>query len=326
MEDGSPGASDLDLPVVGFPTMLQDSVFLVTGGCGFLGRALVPFLMRETTAQPIVIVTRNPRNKSPFPSPRIRMVYGDLRRGEVWKRLPRNITHVFHLAGVIPGRSEERDPFSIFKGNLSPLLHLMKVSVQWKRLRQVIFSSSISLYRTHGRVLSENSSKQLDHPYGMAKWAGEILLQALVPRGISVVCLRYSSLYGYGQFPGTVLPLMINDAVKKGRIRVFGTGKRAQDFLYCEDAARANLLAYQKGARGIFNIGSCTSTTMRDLAGVINRVFTRGKARISFDRDKKEGLSYKMDIRKAIKYLDYQPAFTLEKGLRQFQRQMEAVG
>jgi len=119
---------------------------------------------------------------------------------------------------------------------------------------------------------------------------------------------------------------MILYATEKNRISVFGSGRRTQDFLFCEDAARANLLAYRREAEGVFNIGSGVATTMGTLARIVNRVFAGGGAEICRDRGENDrDPGNKISIEKAKIHLGFHPHVSLEQGLRKLRRETARV-
>src|SRR5262249_3213724 len=108
--------------------------------------------------------------------------------------------------------------------------------------------------------------------YGAAKLAGEELLGVLQARGVAVASLRFSSLYGAGQYAGTVLPILAGRARRGLPLHVFNP-RRVQDFVHVDDAARAAWLAYRRRASGVFNVGTGRPTTMAALAEAIVRRF-----------------------------------------------------
>ena len=303
--------------------MISEKVFLVTGGHGFLASRLIPLLYKNILKCKIIVASRAKRDGEWQKYPDIVQLYGDMGDAKIWDEIPRTITHVFHLAAVIPRGSHDMNRAAIAEDNLLPLAHLIEKSQRWPNLKQAIFSSSISVYARTGALLNEDSPKIPIEIYGASKLAGEHLLSCLGSRGVQVVSLRYSSLYGYGQYQGTVLPVMVNSAIKKKEILVYGSGKRTQDFLYIDDAANANLLAYKKREKGAFNIGSGLSITMKELAESISWVFTNGKAKIVYLLEKEDhDLGFRLDISKAKRELDFQPLFQIKDGLKKLKDEM----
>jgi nucleoside-diphosphate-sugar epimerase len=304
--------------------MSMQEVFLITGGNGFVASQLVPLLLSEGPDREIIVVSRKQGRVCRLERSGIRYVYGDLKEKSTWAELPRTITHVFHLAAFIPWGSEDRNRSMVAEENLIPIAHMIETSRQWPHLTQVVFSSSVAVYAKSKDVIREDSLKSPADIYGASKLAGEDLLLCLAARGTAVSALRYSSIYGFGQYQGTVLPVMIKRALQKKEILVFGRGERTQDFVHCADAAFANLLAYRRQSQGIFNIGSGVPISMISLAQLISRIFTDNEAQINLLTEKEDydpGL--KLDISKASRQLGYAPNIAMEEGLRQLKQMMQ---
>ncbi len=298
---------------------------LVTGGHGLLGSRLVPFLARKLPDSRIVVAARSDRHGN-VEDPQVMAVHGDLRDGGFWAGLPSTITHVFHLAAIPPWRAQDTRGASVVTDNLMPLAHLVEHSQRWSGLRQIIYSSSVSVYAPTTEILREDSLKEPVSLYGASKLAGEVVLSTLEAHGVRAASLRLSSLYARGQYQGTVLPIMVRRALEQQGILIVGDGTRTQDFLHCDDAVRALWSCFTKEARGVFNIGSGASVTMTELARTVSRVFTGGKAAVDFQPSATNDPGIKLDIDKARRELDYRPEITLEAGLRKLKEEMELGG
>jgi nucleoside-diphosphate-sugar epimerase len=294
-------------------------VLLVTGATGLLGAHLVPLLRAHCPDSRIVATLR----ADPAPGwladlEGVTIVAGDLRDSSTWRRLPDTVTHVFHLAAALARDRDGAPRADVAADNLVPTRHLADCSRGWRRLRQVVYSSSVSVYGPTTATLTESSPTAPRDAYAAAKLEGENLLRAAGTPGVSVACLRYTSLYGAGMNPGTVLPVMVRQALDDGPIVVHGQGRRTQDFLHGHDAAWANLLAYRRGAAGTYNIGSGAPVSMAELARAVAEVVTEGRAKVTFASDKSEGPpGYAVDLTAAGRVLGYRPRYRLETGLRQ---------
>jgi len=307
------------------PSEPQRTEILITGAYGLLGSRVVPFLARNVPNCRIVAIGRNER-QVPDHDSKVKFVHGDLRDKQTWAGLPHSITHVVHLAAVIPWKVEERYKASLVIDNLLPIANLLEQSQRWPNLQQIIYSSSVSIYAPTNQWLNEDSPRGPTNLYGAAKLAGEDLLCSLEARDVSLVSLRFSSLYGYGQYEQTVLPIMVRRAQQKQELLVFADGTRTQDFLDCEDAAQAILLSFQKQARGNYNIGTGTPVSMTELARTVSRVFADQKARIIYQSEKVDGdPGLKLNISKARRELGYEPLVPLETGLEKLKQQMENI-
>lgn len=299
-------------------------VIVVTGAGGFLGSRVVPLLRREAADARLIAVVR--RNRGGEMVPGVEIIKGDLRSGSVWRSLPSGVTHVVHLAVLIPWDRRHADRPRVVLDNLAPIAHLLHESSAWNRLRKVVYGSSVSVYAPSPHRLRESSPTRPVSLYGAVKLSGERLVDLLARRGVAVASLRFSSLYGAGQYPGTVLPLMAARARRGLPIDLFNPG-RVQDFLHVDDAARATALACRKNARGAFNVGTGRSVSMAMLARAILRAFDeRGTSRIvAGARHASDDPGLRLDIGRARRELGYKPRIGLTDGLSRLASELAAA-
>ena len=302
----------------------RQQTILVTGASGLLGSRVVPLLSQKVANARIIAVSRNKDYVSHDPG--VDVIHGDLRDPELWSRLPETITSVIHLAAIISWRAEQKYEASIVTDNVLPVANLIEFTQRWPNLQQVVYSSSISVYRWSGEWLSESSPAQPVNLYGAAKLCGENLFGCLQVRNVRTVSLRFSSLYARGQYEGTVLPIMVNRALQRQDLLIFGDGTRTQDFLHCEDAARAVLLALERHASGVYNIGTGTPVSTSQLAETVSHVFSNGESKIVYQPARAgDDPGVKLDISKARRELNFEPQIPLEGGLRKLKQEMENV-
>jgi nucleoside-diphosphate-sugar epimerase len=296
------------------PSSRQREVIVITGAGGFLGSRVVPLVRRKARRAQVIAVSRRPIPGPPVAG--VDVVHGDLRSSRVWRQLPRNVSHVIHLAARIPWQRRDAGRAAVLRDNLEPIVRLVDISTEWSTLRQIVYGSSVSVYAPSSGALRESSPTRPRTFYAAAKLAGEMLLDTLTSRGVAVASLRYSSLYGAGQYSGTVLPLFADRARRGLPLQLFNAD-RIQDFVHAEDAARGTWLACHAGASGPFNLGSGRSVTMRHLARAILRAFdARGASRILEDQgDGSADAGWRLDIGRARRELGYLPRVRLEDGL-----------
>src|SRR3569832_1051149 len=287
---------------------MQQQTILVTGASGLLGSRVVPLLARSLPDARIIAANRNT---------------GDLKEKELWTKLPKTISAEIHLAAFIPWKPEQRNDERVLRENLLPIELQAEHSNSWPGLQQVIYSSSVSVYEPTGEWLDESSTASPASLYGIAKLRGEELLRGM--KGVRVATLRFTSLYARGRYEGTVLPIMVQRAQDRQDLLIFGDGTRTQDFLHCEDAAQAVLLALQQEANDVYNIGTGTPVTMTELAETVTRVFSNGESKIVYQPNRADGDSgIKLDVSKAKRELNYEPRISLECGLRKLKHEMES--
>ncbi len=290
-------------------------VYVVTGAAGCLGRALVRTLHARHPNAHIAACVRAEPPAWLRVLPGVEVVSGDLCNEATWRRLPHDVGTLFHLAARIPRGDVPPAPNDRW-ANEQPVRHMVVQVPTWKRLRQVVYASSVAVYGDQPGPLAEDALTAPANAYAQAKLTSEKLLGELRESGVRVACLRYSSIYGQGMFSGTVVPVMLHAAAERGVISVYGRGQRQQDFVHAEDAALAAVLAAERAADGIFNVGSGQVTTMAALAEAIRESVSDGSAKVAFEEQKSEGpAGYTVDISKAQNLLGYAPRFSLRTGL-----------
>lgn len=224
------------------------------------------------------------------------------------------------MASFIPSKDSQQDFEKCIKVNVMGTLNLLEFAFK-KNVTSFVYSSSASVYGSWGKLpVDESTPPQPKSFYGISKLMSEILCKKYSEDfGLNCACLRYSSVYGHIQRKDSVLPIFINQAIKNKKMTIHGRGARSQDFVYVKDVVRANVLAAQKNACGIFDIGSNQETTMTQLAKMIKKIF-KSKSKIVFDTSIEEGPRFYLDISKAQKELSFSPRYSLEDGLKDYKK------
>ena len=138
------------------------------------------------------------------------------------------------------------------------------------------WSSSASVYGDAVEIpMKEEHPFNNKNFYGASKIAGEVMATAFNDRyGLKVIGLRYMNVYGPHQdqtaaYTG-VIPIMLNKIEDNHPPVINGDGSQAYDFIYVEDAAKANLDALVSDIDfGMYNVGTQKQTTVNDLCQLI---------------------------------------------------------
>jgi GDP-L-fucose synthase len=165
-----------------------------------------------------------------------------------------------------------------------------------------------------------------NEPYAVAKVAGLKLCEAYnAQHGTRYVSVMPTNLFGPNDnFDATsshVLAALLRKAhVAKTTgspvLTVWGSGNPRREFLHVDDLADACLLLMEKGVgEGLYNIGSGTDVTIRELAELIMRV-VGFKGRIAFDTGKPDGTPRKVLEVSRMHALGWRPRLDLEEGIR----------
>lgn len=253
-------------------SFLTDRRVLVTGGSGFLGRAVV---RKVEALGPALLATPGSDEY-------------DLRRPEDTIRLFDDVDPdlVIHLAARVGGIGANRErPADLYLDNLLMGTYVLD-EARRRGTAKTVMTGTICSYPKHAEVpFSEDQlwtgyPEETNAPYGIAKLAQ--LAQAQANRaqyGQDVIYLMPTNLYGPGDkfnpAVSHVIPALVKkcvDAREAGadHIVVWGTGNASREFLYVEDAAEGIVAAAERydGADPV-NLGADEETWISDLVPLI---------------------------------------------------------
>jgi GDP-L-fucose synthase len=301
---------------------------MVTGGAGFLGRAVVARLGTEDVAD--IFVPRSARY--------------DLRTVEGVKAALADGRPdvVIHLAAVVGGIGANReDPGRFFHDNAVMGIHLMEES-RLAGVEKFVQVGTVCSYPKHTPVpfreddLWNGYPEETNAPYGLAKKM--LLVQGQAYRaqyGFPVIHLIPVNLYGPGDNFDTasshVIPALIKKCVDAresgaGHIEVWGTGAASREFLYVDDAAEGIVLAADRyDDPEPVNLGTGREISIRDLVALIVEL-TGFQGEIRWDTSKPDGQPRRaLDTSRARERFGFSAQTPLEEGLRCTVRWRESV-
>jgi nucleoside-diphosphate-sugar epimerase len=139
---------------------------------------------------------------------------------------------------------------------------------------RVAFASSSSVYGDAERYpTSEDDPRLPISPYGVTKMACEELARVYARSfGLSVVALRYFTVYGPRQRPDMAFARVAEALITEQPFSVFGTGEQSRDFTFVSDAVAATIAAFDRGgAAETYNVGGGSETTLLQAIRVLER-------------------------------------------------------
>ena len=303
---------------------------LVTGAAGFIGSHLCEALLaRGDRVLGVDCFTDN------YESARKRANLADaLAAGLEFRGL--DLTHdpldtlleevdiVFHLAAQPGVRTSWGEDFDLYaRRNLVATQRLLEATLKAGRPR-FVFASSSSVYGDlSGRPARESDRLAPVSPYGLTKAACEELVDVYRRvHGVSVVSLRYFTVYGPRQRPEMAFASFIRAVLAGAPLCVFGDGGQTRNFTYVTDAVAATIAAAELSTEPVYNVSGEKSATLLEAIAHIERLAGR-PALIRFAPSAR-GDAYRTtaDLTAARRDLGYSPEVMLGQGLA---RQVQAA-
>lgn len=300
------------------------SIYLVTGGAGFIGSHLVGALVERGEKVRVLdnLGTGHRKNLTPFGS-KIEFVEGDLVDRKAVEVALKDVEVVFHQAALASVPRSVAAPLDTNAACATGTVNLLDVARQ-SGVRRVVYAGSSSVYgdqptpAKHEGLLPSPVS-----PYAAAKLAGEFYCQAFTATyGLETVTIRYFNVFGPRQDPqsqyAAVIPKFITEMLAGQRPTIFGDGKQSRDFTYIDNIIHGNLLAADApNAIGkTINVACGEQYSLLELVAAINQalgtkivpVFEPPRA-----GDVRDSLA---DITLARQALGYEPIVVFDEGLR----------
>ncbi|MBK1636855.1 dTDP-glucose 4,6-dehydratase [Rhodovulum adriaticum] len=313
---------------------------LVTGGCGFIGSAVVRLAIargHEIINLDALTYAGRPENvASVADSPLYRFEHADLRDRPALDRIiaAHAPDAIMHLAAESHVDRSIDGPLDFVETNVTGTCNLLEAArTHWQaqgrpdsfRFHHI---STDEVYGSLGAtgLFTEDTPYDPRSPYSASKAASDHLVRAWHETyGLPVVLTNCSNNYGPFQFPEKLIPKVILNGLAGRPIPVYGRGENVRDWLYVEDHAEALLLALEKGQVGrSYNIGGHNERRNIDLVHTICDLLDDRRPRaagphrdlVEFVADRPgHDARYAIDPARIQRELDWQPSVSVEEGL-----------
>jgi dTDP-glucose 4,6-dehydratase len=319
--------------------------FLVTGGAGFIGSAVVRHLVRRTTDRVLVVdkLTYAGNLESlalVSDNPRYTFVRADIVDGkamaEVFESFRPDV--VMHLAAESHVDRSIDAPAAFIQTNIVGTYALLEAALAyWRNLpgaeREDFRFHHVSTDEVFGSLAADGHFTEISpydprSPYAASKAASDHLVRSWSHTyGLPVVITNCSNNFGPYHFPEKLIPLTIINGLKASNMPVYGDGKNVRDWLYVEDHAEALVAVAEMGQVGeTYCIGGRNERTnlqvVQTICRLLNELAPNGvvgdhESLITFVVDRPgHDLRYAIDASRIAQDLGWQPRETFETGLR----------
>ncbi|NBJ03198.1 SDR family oxidoreductase [Lachnospiraceae bacterium] len=305
-----------------------DSVFLVTGGAGFIGSNLCEALLNMGYQVLCLdnLSTGKQENVDLFLSnPRYTFLEGDIVDLDTCKRACKGVHYVLHQAawGSVP-RSIEMPLYYEFV-NIRGTLNMLEAS-KCEGIKKFVYASSSSVYGDHTVLPKvEGQEGNLLSPYALTKRADEEYAKLYYKLyGLDTYGLRYFNVFGRRQDPnGTyaaVIPKFLKKLINNKQPTINGDGQQSRDFTYIENVIEANLkacLAPHESAGQVYNIAYGGREYLIDVYHTMCEILGK-RVEPFFGPERTGDIKHSnADITKARKLLGYEPEYNFQDGLKE---------
>jgi UDP-glucose 4-epimerase len=300
------------------------TLYLVTGGAGFIGSHIVQELVRRGERLRVLdnFSTGRRENIAPFLE-HIELVEGDLRDLPTVRRAVEGVDYVLHQAALASVPRSVADPLASNSANVTGTLHLL-VAARDAEVKRVVYASSSSAYGDSPTLpKQEDMPTAPKSPYAVSKLAGEHYCRAFTEvYGLETVSLRYFNVFGPRQDPASqyaaVVPLFITAMLQGEPPTVHGDGLQSRDFTYVANVVHANLLATTApGVAGrVFNIACGQRYTLLDLIAILDEIVDAHVTPVHTDPRSGDVRHSLADVTAAQEALGYRAEVDFGEGLR----------
>jgi nucleoside-diphosphate-sugar epimerase len=302
------------------------SRYLVTGGAGFIGSALVRGLLSNGADRVIVVDNLASGCEGNLDEVRgsVDLRILDIRNYDELKKAMKGVEIVFHEAAIPSVPRSIHEPIPSHDSNINGTFNVLEVARK-TGVRRVVYAASSSAYGDTDELPKvETMRPNPKSPYAAQKLMGEYYMSVWHSCfGLDTVSLRYFNVYGPRQDPSSpysgVLSIFMTAILGRRAPTIFGDGEHSRDFTYVEDVVALNIKAAQApaGIAGrVYNAGNGGRITLNQAWGLLQKIegvkipAVYGPTREGDVRDSQA------DIVAAVRDLGHAPKFSFEQGMR----------
>jgi dTDP-glucose 4,6-dehydratase len=324
--------------------MKEKKTIIVTGGAGFIGSALIRFLIKETDCVVINVdkltyagnleSLSNISSNSRYHFEQVDICDYQRIKSIFTKYKPNAVIHLAaesHVDRSIDGPSDFLNTNVIGTYTL-----LEEARFYWSNLYgtnkkdfRFLHVSTDEVYGSLGSegYFSESTAYKPNSPYSASKASSDHFVRAWYHTfGLPTLITNCSNNYGPFQFPEKLIPVVILNALNGKDIPVYGQGKNIRDWLFVEDHVKALLTVLEKGQLGeTYVIGGHNEKNnlevVETICQIMNEIIQNPKVKnhsdlITFVKDRPgHDMRYAIDPGKIQNELGWLPQVTFKEGI-----------
>lgn len=305
----------------------KGSRFLVTGGAGFIGSNLVETILDMGYFVRVLdnfSIGKKENIKAFLRHEKFELIEGDIRDLEICQIACEDIDYVLHQAawGSVP-RSIEM-PLTYEEINIRGTLNML-IAARDNRCKKFVYASSSSVYGDDPTLPKvEGREGKVLSPYAITKKANELYAQNFFDLyGLETIGMRYFNVFGKRQDPDSyysaVIPKFTKSLINNEIPVINGDGNHSRDFTYIDNVVQANLracLAKKEASGKSFNIAFGGRVSLNEMYNTLSELLKVNIKPIYGEERKGDIKHSNADINNAKNYLNYNPKYSFEDGIK----------
>ena len=314
---------------------LSNKKIMVTGGAGFIGSNLCEELLRlgnKVVCLDDFSTGKRKNLEQLLKDTNFNLIEGDIRKIEDCLKATTDVDYVLHQAALGSVPRSIKDPITSNDVNVSGFLNML-VASRDNGVKRFVFAASSSTYGdSESMPKVENVIGKPLSPYAITKYVNELYADIFSKTyALETIGLRYFNVFGRKQDPNgayaAVIPKFVSQLMKGECPIINGDGNYSRDFTYIDNVVQANLLSLvttdEKAINNIYNVAYGDRNTLNDLMRYLKEYLSEFDSNIS-NVEVLHGPHRIGDIphshasiEKAKELLNYNPQFSLQKGLKE---------
>ena len=296
--------------------------YLITGGLGFIGRAITLSLLKKNNF--VIIADNNFRNKKidKLNHKNLRIHKIDIREKNKINKICKNVDSVIHLAFINGTKFFYEQPRLVLDVALKGIINILEICEE-KSIPEFFLASSSEVYQNAPYFPTDEKVPLLipdptnpRYSYAAGKILSEIMLLNTNHFKRAII-FRPHNIYGPNMGYNHVIPeVILKTLTSKKQIKIEGTGLHTRSFCFIDDFIEAFNILLKKGKnKNIYNIGTQNEIKINDLAKkIIN--FSKKKMIIKGSKEKLGNPSRRCPNISKINKLGFKPRINLNRGLK----------
>ena len=316
--------------------MLKKDIYLITGGCGFIGSAVIRHLLKNDNNIVINIdklsYAANINAVEAIESESYVFIKDDIINKDKINELLRDYSpdYIIHLAAESHVDRSIDSPSSFIESNILGTFTLINECYSyWKDLEKeaknkfkFLFVSTDEVYGSiNNESFTELSPLQPNSPYAASKASADLLARSWFKT------YNFSNNYGKWQYPEKLIPLVIKKCLQTEKIPIYGNGKQQRDWIHVDDHVSGLFSVLERGLVGErYNIATSIEITnlevVKRICNIMNEIKPNSSLNyndlISFVEDRPgHDFRYSIQTTKIQNEVGWCPAIKFSDGLKE---------